>query len=533
MSQGGDLPAAKAPVAEAPADGGAKAPADAAPAGWMSRINASLSAKLSNLLGRANVEATKLTSLKSESAVDEIKAPSQGVGAANAPAGEGLEVKAPEKIETGRVELRAGDEKGADPAAKTEAAGKGEEIDTAAKPVEFVERGEKAGRAERTEDPARKPTADRGDRLSRWSDKLEGKTMKVGPLVALAARPLPVAPPGPRRGAGTSDENVQKVEDGPVKPVADDSSERTNSPPTSDDNSEDSGTPRTRSIPPPGKKTVSPTRSPNATAPPSSGAGLNGGSGGGSGGAGGGGAPSGNSPAAGGGGGGGGGAGGGGSGGGGNGGGGADSLAPKSGGEAAAGPGDITAAAPNGARPAAFIPPALGGNTGAAPRPAGLSGGHSPSPSLAARFDGSRERPRRSAAGVTGTMKGLGGGDAGGLPRLTPREALTKAPVAAADPALKDETAASRGTAAPNAAAPSAAAKPEDEDYNYTYLAPAGHKYELPTDSAPGSRDWHYLMELALQGAAALAAVYLVYHSELPYLLGMTRRRKKSETRES
>jgi hypothetical protein len=124
-------------------------------------------------------------------------------------------------------------------------------------------------------------------------------------------------------------------------------------------------------------------------------------------------------------------------------------------------------------------------------------------------------------------MRGLAAGGDSGLPRLTTRGAAAKEPLAASDPALKDGKAAS---AAPlsSGEAPGTAAKPEDEDYNYTYLSPAGHKYELPTDRDPNSRDWRYLTELGLQGAAALAAVYLFYHSDLGYLLGMTRRRKKT-----
>ncbi|HXT01267.1 MAG TPA: hypothetical protein VN915_11365, partial [Elusimicrobiota bacterium] len=173
-------------------------------------------------------------------------------------------------------------------------------------------------------------------------------------------------------------------------------------------------------------------------------------------------------------------------------------------------------------------PSSASGAPAAPPLAAGLSVGHSPAPSLAARFDGSREQPRRIAAGTAGSMKGLGAGDAGGLPRLTPREApAAKAAAAGAEPALKDENAASGAAAAPGAAAAAAAAKGDDEDYNYTYLAPAGHKYELPDEPTPGSRDWRFLMQLALEGSAGLAAVYLVYHSDLPYLLGFTRRRAK------
>ena len=119
---------------------------------------------------------------------------------------------------SGRVELRAGDEKVADPtkseaADKTEPTEKGDAADKAPK-------ADKSDKADKTDETAREP---RTDRLGRWSDKLEGKTMKLGRLVAMNAHPLPAVPPGPRRGGGSGDQDVQKVDDGdaPVKPAAD------------------------------------------------------------------------------------------------------------------------------------------------------------------------------------------------------------------------------------------------------------------------------------------------------------------------
>ena len=235
----------------------------------------------------------------------------------------------------------------------------------------------------------------------------------------------------------------------------------------------------------------------------------------------------------GGGGGGGGGAGGGGSGGGGGGGGStADNLTPNGGAASAPAPaaGQISAAAPSGARPAPFVSPALAGvPAGAAHHggSSGLDGGHSDP--IAARFDGSPDRPRRGATAAADSMRGLGAGDSGGLPHLTPREWSAKPPPAAADAALQDKTAASYAASpASGAATPGPAAKTADEDYNYTYLAPAKHKYELPTDRPKDASDNRYLLDLGLQSAAALAAIYLLYHSDAGYLLGMTRRRKKT-----
>ena len=128
-------------------------------------------------------------------------------------------------------------------------------------------------------------------------------------------------------------------------------------------------------------------------------------------------------------------------------------------------------------------------------------------------------------------MKGLGAGDGGGLPTLTPRGMTAAAAPSApeSNAALKDETAASAAARAAGAAAPGASANTDEEDYKYTYLAPAVHKYGFPTDRTPDApHDWRYLMQLGLEGSAGLAAIYLFFHSDLGYLVGMARRRKKT-----
>ena len=130
-------------------------------------------------------------------------------------------------------------------------------------------------------------------------------------------------------------------------------------------------------------------------------------------------------------------------------------------------------------------------------------------------------------------MKGLSAGGSGGLPVLTPRDRTPKAPTTTDSP-LKDAKAASSVAAADApAGGRSPGAKPEDEDYSYTYLSPAKHKYELPTDRPKDAEDWRYLAEMGLRTSAALAVIYLAYHSDLPYLVGMTRRRRKNGTSES
>ena len=153
-------------------------------------------------------------------------------------------------------------------------------------------------------------------------------------------------------------------------------------------------------------------------------------------------------------------------------------------------------------------------------------GGHSRTPTLAHRFDGASERPRN--AWTATPMKGLGAGDAPGLPRMgaRPVTALSQpAPSAAATTTDATAGASARGPVAPTAAAP--AVRPEEEDYSYTYLSPARHKYEFPNENTPGSEDWRYILSLGLRVSSALAVAYLIYHSEIGYLLGVTRRRRR------
>lgn len=119
-------------------------------------------------------------------------------------------------------------------------------------------------------------------------------------------------------------------------------------------------------------------------------------------------------------------------------------------------------------------------------------------------------------------MKGLGAGGSPQLPRLTTRDASLAAPAAADNPG---PFAAKTAGAPARYAAPDV--KPEEEDFSYTYLAPARHTYELPPHRSPEEKNWRYLLSLGLRGAAALAVGYLLYHSDLSYLAGLARRRRK------
>jgi hypothetical protein len=187
----------------------------------------------------------------------------------------------------------------------------------------------------------------------------------------------------------------------------------------------------------------------------------------------------------------------------------------------------IDVAAPAGAVPAPFAPAALAPRKSAAtPNAVASLGGHSVEPSLASRFDGSRDGGRApAAASGGGSMRGIGGGDSIGLPTLAARPVK---PADAADAAPKDATAASAEApaSAPLATAAAVGAAPEGEDYNYTYLAPARHRYELPDDPDFPKPDWRYFAMLAARVAAALAAAYLVTHSDFGYLVGFARRRR-------
>ncbi|NNN04491.1 MAG: hypothetical protein HKL90_01185, partial [Elusimicrobia bacterium] len=189
----------------------------------------------------------------------------------------------------------------------------------------------------------------------------------------------------------------------------------------------------------------------------------------------------------------------------------------------------IDAAPVPSAAPAPFSGPTIAARKSAAttngPAASSPLGGHTPEPSLASRFDGSSERALGKALPMANSlMHGLGGGGDVGLTHLpgTP----PSAPVLGGSNPVKDESAAAQVAArGPASGAPTARTADADEDYNYTYLAPARQKYDLPTDS-PKTKDWRYLAALAARVSAALAAAYLLMHSDFGYLAGFTRRRR-------
>lgn len=170
-------------------------------------------------------------------------------------------------------------------------------------------------------------------------------------------------------------------------------------------------------------------------------------------------------------------------------------------------------------------------SSGSSRRPASMpsepiSGGHSsPARALSQRFDGVPENQR--VAWSPAPMRGMGAGDSPMLSRMGGRAASPLRPPGPAQPDAMPEATAARAAQAP-APGPAAATKPStEEDYNYTYLAPARHKYEFPNEKKPVSDDRRYLLSLALRASAVLAVAYLIYHSDIGYLLGMARRRRK------
>jgi hypothetical protein len=183
-------------------------------------------------------------------------------------------------------------------------------------------------------------------------------------------------------------------------------------------------------------------------------------------------------------------------------------------------------AAPEAAHPAGFAasPAPVVAAPHTATSPNALGGGHDKMRSLASRFDGTRARPDAVAATAPETMQGLGAGSSPALPKLTGGPRMPEPAKAPAAAAPKDLLAAND---APNAPAQAPAAAPAGEDYNYTYLAPAQHKYELPDDPPPAhGKDWRSLLNLGVQSSAALAAIFLMYHSDFGYLVGATRKRR-------
>ncbi len=156
---------------------------------------------------------------------------------------------------------------------------------------------------------------------------------------------------------------------------------------------------------------------------------------------------------------------------------------------------------------------------------ASIQGGHSPDdPTPASRsFDRAQEQSGSAKTSSPPPMKGLSGGESPWLPRLTVRSALVSPPAAEDEKPFITKTSALSIRPA-KVDAPSV--KPEAEDFGYTPLASPQYQYELPTDRPVGDKDRRSSSSLGLSCLVSMAIVGLCHYTDLPYLIGFTRRRR-------
>lgn len=167
-----------------------------------------------------------------------------------------------------------------------------------------------------------------------------------------------------------------------------------------------------------------------------------------------------------------------------------------------------------------------------------MEGGHSASTSLARKFDGAVERPhiegKKKDTPVMETAisgKPGAGADWSGMPRLSERSAPQRPEAPEGGSPLADEARGRGASVTPHgqSAYTTATAKPAAEDYSYTYLAPARHSYEFPNEKPPrpGDTAGRMMLDYGLRLSAAGAVGYLLLYSNLPYILGLSRRRRR------
>ena len=118
-------------------------------------------------------------------------------------------------------------------------------------------------------------------------------------------------------------------------------------------------------------------------------------------------------------------------------------------------------------------------------------------------------------------MKGVGAGDSSALPRLA---VSVPTPIAVPNGELTQARFSNAVTDQPRTGEPTA--KPDEADYTFTTMAAPKHKYNLPSNRRPQEYDWQHYMVLAAQSSAAVAVAYLFHYSDLPYLLGFTKRKR-------
>jgi hypothetical protein len=169
-----------------------------------------------------------------------------------------------------------------------------------------------------------------------------------------------------------------------------------------------------------------------------------------------------------------------------------------------------------------------------------VQGGHTLAASLARKYDGAVERPReienKNAAAFSGGGSAGASGpgwDGAALAQFSPNGGSARKPESASEAAAsrsdgpRDREA---GDFASGQTAPQqAAAKTGSEDFAYTYLSPAQSSYDFPKDHSRRADDSSrkLLADIALRLAAAGAVGYLLLYSNLPYLIGLSSRKRR------
>ena len=168
-----------------------------------------------------------------------------------------------------------------------------------------------------------------------------------------------------------------------------------------------------------------------------------------------------------------------------------------------------------------------------------MEGGHSAAASLAKKFDGAAERPKTvEKKKDTPVLGGVGSGSSGSgsdwaaMAQFSPKGAVPRKSAdgsAAAAPSDEPRARPTRAPARSQTAPQAAAAKTAPEDFTYTYLSPAQHSYDFSKDQTqrPDDSSRKLLADIALRVSAAGAVGYLLLYSNLPYLIGLSRRKRR------
>jgi hypothetical protein len=193
--------------------------------------------------------------------------------------------------------------------------------------------------------------------------------------------------------------------------------------------------------------------------------------------------------------------------------------------EPPAGPIARAAAEPEDARPKSMTAPQ---------EPPAEAPEHAPAAELAKKFDGAGERPKAAekkndspAWGAAGSGSSSSGSHGDAWPQSGQKgvAAGKSGTAAAAAPSAGPIARAKRAPARKQAAA----VKTVPEDFTYTYLPPARHSYEFPKELPRRTDDSvrKFREEMGVRVSAAGAVGYLFLYSNFPYLIGVTRRKRR------